>query len=545
MSFDTILLKAFKNCLRGRNLDVKTASKLIEDNLHNIYSWSYSKVFDKNEAEDLAQEIILACLKSVSKIEKDSAFWRYFWRIAENKLCSYIRKKSHNTVEYDDRYMGIYWKSPEEELIEAEEVITLKRELSLLSKLYREITVKYYIYGMSCKEISKAFGINVETVKFYLYKARKILRDGVEMKREYGEKSYNPHTFVMNFWGEDSSGFWEIFERKLPGNILLSTYDSPMTVTQLSLELGVASVYLEDEINILENMGLIKKISDRYQTNIIILKDSLEKKLYNDAKPICDKTAALVVDEFKKVMANLEFPEFYPEGFDENSFRWIYLNLALYVALFDHDKSCTELYGEYPILSNGSCGFVFGHDNNYKNTHWSAFYGKYENQDKSVWVSVQNYKMLDNVQRWTSGKNWIKSMEAMCDSALFKAANENNSELLRLIDSGFIKSDSGHLTPLFPVFSGKQLLESKKTLSPVINICRDYINVICEHAAEVLQKEVPSGLKNYSKLFAHVWYQLEAMAQVMERFVDAGFLTIPNVRKNLCAFAVKIESDKE
>ncbi len=524
-------------------MDVKTASKLIEDNLYNIYSWSYSKVFDKNEADDLAQEIILACLKSVYRIEKDSAFWRYFWRIAENKLCSYIRNKSHNTVEYDDRYMGVYWKTPEEEFIEAEEVVTLKRELSLLSKLYREITVKYYIYGMSCKEISKAFGLNVETVKFYLYKARKILRDGVEMKREYGEKSYNPHTFVMNFWGEDSSGFWEIFERKLPGNILLSAYDSPMTVTQLSLELGVASVYLEDEIEILENMGLIKKISDRYQTNIIILKDSLEKKLYTDAKPICDKTAALAVDEFKKVMANLDFPEFYPEGFDVNSFRWIYLNLALYVALFDHDKSCTEKYGAYPILSNGSYGFVFGHDNNYKNTHWSGFYGRYENRDRSAWVSVQNYKMLDNVQRWTSGKNWTKSMEAMCDSALFKAANENNSELLRLIDSGFINSDNGFLMPLFPVFSTKQFLESKKILSPVTDICRDCINIVCEHAAEVLQKEVPNGLKNYSKLFAHVWYQLEVMAQVMERIVDLGFLAIPNVRKNLCAFAVKMESD--
>lgn len=150
-------------------MDIKTASKLIEDNLHNIYAYAYSKVFDKDNAEDLSQDIIVAALKSVNRLENDSAFWKYFWRIAENTLRAYIRERKKETVEYNDNFVGVYWNTPEEEIIKSEEIKLLRRELSLLSKMYRDVTVKHYIYGKSCKEISQELGISVEMTKFYLH----------------------------------------------------------------------------------------------------------------------------------------------------------------------------------------------------------------------------------------------------------------------------------------------------------------------------------------------------------------------------------------
>ncbi len=125
----------------------------------------------------------------------------------------------------------------------------LRRELSLLSKQYREATVAYYIYHKSCSEISTDLGISMEMVKYYLFKTRKILKEGIGMTREFGEKSYNPGIFRMDYWGSgDNTCYWQLFERKLPGNILLSAYDTPVTMQELSVELGVATVYLEDEI---------------------------------------------------------------------------------------------------------------------------------------------------------------------------------------------------------------------------------------------------------------------------------------------------------
>ncbi len=72
-------------------MDIKTASKLIEENLHTIFAWSLSKLYDKTEAEDLSQDIICAVLKSVHRLEKDEAFYGFMWRIAEEILKGQMR----------------------------------------------------------------------------------------------------------------------------------------------------------------------------------------------------------------------------------------------------------------------------------------------------------------------------------------------------------------------------------------------------------------------------------------------------------------------
>ena len=87
------------------------------------------------------------------------------------------------------------------------------------------------------RQISADLGISTEMVKYYLFKTRKILKEGIGMSREFGEKSYNPGTFRMDFWGDgDNSCYWQLFKRKLPGNILLSAYYTPVTIQELSMD---------------------------------------------------------------------------------------------------------------------------------------------------------------------------------------------------------------------------------------------------------------------------------------------------------------------
>ncbi len=521
-------------------MDIKTASQLIEENLHNIYAFSYSKVFDKDNAEDLSQDIILAALKSVNRLENDTAFWKYFWRIAENVLCAYIRKNRKETVEFNDKFIGIYWNTPEDEIIKSEEIKLLRRELSLLSKMYRDVTVKHYIYGKSCKEISQELGISVEMTKFYLHKSRKILKEGVSMTREYGEKSYNPQIFRMNFWGDSSDGYRELFERKLPGNILLSAYEKPLSITELSLELGISTAYLEDEIEILERNELIKRIGDKYQTNIIILRDTFEKKVIEFAKPLCKTYSKKIINTFEKIIPKLKELNFYGDKFDENSFKWCMLNIGLYQGLRKHDKICTDKYGQYPQLVNGSFGFVFGHDNDYENIHWHGFYGGYDNTDKTMRVTIQNYKIIAKAQRWECGKSWQNAMLAMCDAALFKKADESNNELVNMIEQGFIKSDNGSLSPNFPVFSSEAFGKAIEILSPISEITNSCMIEACEVVSKMLYKDVPASMKKYNPLFAHIWYPLESMALIVEAMVETGYLFVPEEKTNLCMFGVHI-----
>ena len=105
------------------------------------------------------------------------------------------------------------------------------------------------------------------------------------MVREYGELSYAPEKFTMNFWGDYSNGYWELFERKLPGNIIIAAYEKPRTLEELSLETGVSVPYLEDEVEILENMGLLVRKGKVYQSNMILYDEQWVNTVDNKVLP--------------------------------------------------------------------------------------------------------------------------------------------------------------------------------------------------------------------------------------------------------------------
>ncbi len=173
------------------------------------------------------------------------------------------------------------------ELIKNDEMNMLRRELAILAKEYRECTVAYYMEGLSCADTAKKLHISLDMVKYYLFKTRKILKEGISMEREFGEKSYKPSIFhfVTIFSGQFNREYRNLFKRKLPGNILVSAYYTPMTVRELAIELGVASVYLEDEIELLVEYGLLTVLSKgKYQTNLVIFTEDYTNEFISSGR---------------------------------------------------------------------------------------------------------------------------------------------------------------------------------------------------------------------------------------------------------------------
>ena len=68
-----------------------------------------------------------------------------------------------------------------------------------------------------------------------------------------GEKSFNPSEFSVYKSTIDFSkvNVWDVFKRKLPGQIALVCHDSDKSVSEISLETGVPAVYIEEEIGLL------------------------------------------------------------------------------------------------------------------------------------------------------------------------------------------------------------------------------------------------------------------------------------------------------
>lgn len=305
-------------------MDQEKVSALVEENMKTIFAYALSRVSHKEDAEDLAGDIILAILSSAPKIRDDNAFFGYIWAIAANTYKKYLDRKSRFHYEELDEEAAdgkdfVY------DILQTEQFYALRRELALLSREYRECTVAYYFEGLSCAETASRLHISLEMVKYYLFKTRKILKEGISMEREFGTKSYQPAKFDFSiiFEGASNRDYQRLFTRKLPGNILVSTYYTPMTIRQLAIELGVACVYLEDEFALLEEYGLLTALpGGRYQARLVIFTEEYRKEFFRIAeKSAAPEVGNILRDEAKK-LPDLRRLQFIGSGLEDNLLLW-------------------------------------------------------------------------------------------------------------------------------------------------------------------------------------------------------------------------------
>ena len=190
--------------------------QFIEENLKTIFAYALSRVSNKEDAEDLTNDIVVAMLQSADKLKTPEAFYGYVWGIAANTYRKFLRKRgrleqelpvealrksedtetSSENCGYDRFAVSEDFAEELAEHMELQEnAAKLRREIALLSKEHRECTVAYYFEELSCAEVAKRLGISLEMVKYYLFKTRKILKEGISMEREFGEKSFKPEPF--------------------------------------------------------------------------------------------------------------------------------------------------------------------------------------------------------------------------------------------------------------------------------------------------------------------------------------------------------------
>ena len=74
----------------------------------------------------------------------------------------------------------------------ARELGLLRRELAMLAERYRRATVMYYVDGMSCARIAAEMNVSTETVKYLLFRARKLIRGGHEHGKALRRKKLSP-----------------------------------------------------------------------------------------------------------------------------------------------------------------------------------------------------------------------------------------------------------------------------------------------------------------------------------------------------------------
>ena len=337
-------------------MEFEKVAALVQENMKTIFAYALSRVSNRNDAEDLAGEIILAILQSAPRIRDDNAFFGYIWAIAANTYKKFLRKRSRVHIEELDENVP----SREdfvEEMENLQELNALYRELSLLSREYRECTIAYYFDGLSCAETASRLHISLEMVKYYLFKTRKILKEGIVMEREFGTRSYKTADFRFHtiYAGQVNWEYHNLFTRKLPGNILDCVYYTPMTIRELAIELGVAAAYLEDEIGLLEKYHLIRALSGgKYQTNLVVFTKDFRNEFNRTVEEFLTEDVGAILSSMRAKLSELRELGFIGSALEENRLLWALLFVVIRKAAEHLDT------GRKDEIYRGAAGINYG-----------------------------------------------------------------------------------------------------------------------------------------------------------------------------------------
>ena len=150
--------------------------KIYDEYYYKIYNWSLKKTNNKEDAEDLTNNVFLSIFEYLNKDIKVEKLENLIWKIAYNLWCTkaknYIKEK--NNIRFEEQFQSSY----EVEMIDKiiyKEIINNLNDIGLTSKEQESFKL-YYINDLSIKEISIKLNTKEANIKYYLYNARKKIK---------------------------------------------------------------------------------------------------------------------------------------------------------------------------------------------------------------------------------------------------------------------------------------------------------------------------------------------------------------------------------
>ena len=146
----------------------KTVENFIKENIDSAYSFAFTYMKNKYDAEDVVQESIEKALKSCVNLKNTDMVKSWFFKIISNTAVSFLRKQNKiipfDNPEDDEGYIDIYNISGLDEMIQK------------LPQKYIEVITLRYFEDMKIKDIAEILDLNENTVKTRLYKAIGLLK---------------------------------------------------------------------------------------------------------------------------------------------------------------------------------------------------------------------------------------------------------------------------------------------------------------------------------------------------------------------------------
>lgn len=464
-----------------------------------IRAWCIARTPTVQDAEDLSQDVLLAMLEAAPNLRDEGAFYGFMWSVAGNVYRQWAKRKARRKeCELVESACEQPW--PEDA---PEDVALLRRELTLLSRRYREAAVLYYVRGMKTAEIAQVLSVSQSMVKYLLFKARIILKEGMEMERNYGVQSYHPRRLDLRYWGAGPNHYYGAAGTLLRQNILFACYNDALTAEQIALEVGVGLPYMEDDLNALHEVNLLTCQGGKYRTNIIIFTEDFiyeaQQLITPDAQAIADQVKHCIREQ-EAAIRTLGFT-----GCDMNqtAFAWQMGVLLLHQAVINiaGDKACPELpkdkwgmsclcWGVEATLEKAADPFCFGH---------SGMENARGDDVRCMDFPIVGPMVHHTLYSWSKGNVFLDIARGSAN-----ALSENDAAIAaELIKKGYVLQKDGQLTVNCPVFTTSQFQALLSILDEAAQEIAALALSIRDKEAALLAEHAPEHLKSLAQDMAY------------------------------------------
>ena len=538
-----------------------------DDYYEKLFYFCLKKVSNTNEAEDLTADIALNIIYELRKGTTPNNFSAWVWKIAKNKYSLWADNKHKkinsfsgddiNDLEISDPY------DLNDDLILQEDIKLLRRELAFISSEYRNVIVAYYIEYRKINDIAASLNLPIGTVKAKLFRSRNILKEGINMAREFGTLSYKPENigFVMNGMSGREGEPWSLIRRKLYKNILIAAYRTPSTADELAVEIGLALPYMEDELEHLTCNELLRKKGKKYETNVFIVSAKAQENVYAHLKTI---TPALT----EKIIALIENQV---KGFEENGCQWhegyqLYDDMKWAILMQKVDEISHGVLADINKGTNCSEKLnvgKWGHTKRPNGGEWDLLGLEEYNGEKPDFVGqhgcVESPEKM-NLEYIDFGQFKFKYKEIQHKTpvhltheqvlALVAAAKQNTDTTpQRVLDEltgyGYLEKTDSSYKPTFRVTFkekiGKMTAEQSERHD---RIYKEAYNIAMEHykfCRELIYREIPDFFKNDQYQADHACANIFSMrGAVLEGALEKGYISYADndERKMLGAYLI-------
>src|SRR5437773_10710487 len=168
---------------RAQREDKEAFEELVQRHQHRVFAVARGILKRQEDVEDIAQQVFVKAYFSLKRFDQRAAFSTWLYKITVNECWDVLRKRTARPLVYEEDFseeQSRQYSAPEREASKAPDTSDrmalreqLEKMLGQLDKRDRAMLVLKEVEGFSVEEIAESMGLNANTVKVRLFRARR------------------------------------------------------------------------------------------------------------------------------------------------------------------------------------------------------------------------------------------------------------------------------------------------------------------------------------------------------------------------------------